>query len=326
MQPELHALVLDVRSASRELVRQLGVLNRTVAGSDFSPSAVHAIIEIDEVAGLTSKDLSNRLLLEKSTVSRLVRSLITRGEVREKRAVDDRRTKRLYLTGKGKRTLNSINLHANARVSGALERLDRGRQRRILLGLEDYSNLLEASGAAHAQGRSVDDLRIVAGYAPALSGRIIEMLLAHHSQLTALGPAFEARISADLGEFLGRLGSSKNEIWRAEIDGKIIGSITIDGENLGNGIAHLRWFVVDRAVRGGGAGGRLIERALEFCGQRKFRKVHLWTVKGLDTARHLYEKNGFCLAEEYRGDQWGAEVIEQKFIHPWPESGARAAG
>jgi len=40
----------------------------------------------------------------------------------------------------------------------------------------------------------------------------------------------------------------------------------------------------------------------------------LWTFEGLHAARHLYEKSGFQLVEQYRGTQWGTEVNEQQFL------------
>ena len=79
MQNGSSSMVSEVRVASRDLVRQLGLMNQTVAGTDLSVSAVHAIIEINQTDRLSSKDLSEKLLLEKSTVSRLVKSLIKRG-------------------------------------------------------------------------------------------------------------------------------------------------------------------------------------------------------------------------------------------------------
>jgi hypothetical protein len=41
--------------------------------------------------------------------------------------------------------------------------------------------------------------------------------------------------------------------------------------------------------------------------------VYLWTFEGLPVARHLYEKFGFKLVEQFDGMQWGTKVIEQKF-------------
>ena len=104
------------------------------------------------------------------------------------------------------------------------------------------------------------------------------------------------------------------EIGRAELDGRIVGSISIDGEDLDDGLAHLRWFVVDPSIRGGGIGNALLSRAVSFCEENGFDQIHLWTVKGLNAARTLYEKHGFRLAREYTGDQWGSEVVEHKFV------------
>ena len=77
--------------------------------------------------------------------------------------------------------------------------------------------------------------------------------------------------------------------------------------------AHLRWFIVSEALRGKGAGNRLIETAVDFCRRKRYSRVYLWTFEGLDAARHLYERAGFVLVEQHRGKQWGSEVTEQRF-------------
>ena len=117
---------------------------------------------------------------------------------------------------------------------------------------------------------------------------------------------------------MARLEKTENAIWYAQNDEKFVGSIAIDGEDLGNGRAHLRWFIVDDGNRGAGVGKMLIQEAMEFCDKQAFFETHLWTFKGLDAARTLYENHGFSLAEEYDGDQWGTEVLEQKFVRPRP--------
>ena len=314
MQRGTSSLVSDIRSASRQLVRQFGLMNRTVAGTDLSVSAVHSIIEIGRANGLSSKDLCEKLLLEKSTVSRLVKSLVDRQQVREVRSKDDARMKHLHLTRQGTQTLNAIDNFAEAQVSGALKQLDDRSQRRILKGLQEYSAALGATADFQDHARLLERIKIRSGYAPAIIGRIVEMLQPYMSKHYRFGAAFETRIAADLAEFVSRLSSPQNETWRAEIDGKIVGSISIDGEDLDDGLAHLRWFIVGDEIRGGGAGNALLGRALDFCDKREFRETHLWTVKGLDAARKLYEQYGFVLTEEYYGDQWGAKILEQKFV------------
>jgi GNAT superfamily N-acetyltransferase len=75
----------------------------------------------------------------------------------------------------------------------------------------------------------------------------------------------------------------------------------------------LRWFIVSDALRGRGAGNRLLSAAMDRCRSTGCRRVYLWTFEGLHAARHLYEKYGFSLIEQRKGSQWGVEVNEQCF-------------
>ncbi|GAG75690.1 unnamed protein product, partial [marine sediment metagenome] len=77
--------------------------------------------------------------------------------------------------------------------------------------------------------------------------------------------------------------------------------------------AHLRWFIISDVLRGRGIGNRLIKEALNFCRNKGYRRVYLWTFEGLNAAKHLYEKSGFELVEQNKGIQWGTEVNEQRF-------------
>jgi hypothetical protein len=39
---------------------------------------------------------------------------------------------------------------------------------------------------------------------------------------------------------------------------------------------------------------------------------------GLDAARNLFERNGFVMTDEFRGDRWGTKVFEQTFLRQCP--------
>jgi GNAT superfamily N-acetyltransferase len=67
-----------------------------------------------------------------------------------------------------------------------------------------------------------------------------------------------------------RLDAECNQIWLAVLEGKIVGSVAIDGEDLGNNEAHLRWFILDDSCRGSGVGRRLLAEAMAFCDRRAF--------------------------------------------------------
>jgi DNA-binding MarR family transcriptional regulator len=136
------ALIDDIRAASRLMVRELGFMDATVAASDYPPSAVHTILEIGIRGPMTSGELGDFLLLEKSSVSRLVRKLIDCGELRETPDELDARSKLLSLTAKGRRTLEALHAFGRQQVSGALAVLTAAEQRMVREGLMLYARAL----------------------------------------------------------------------------------------------------------------------------------------------------------------------------------------
>ena len=308
--PADRSLVEDIRAVSRTMVREFGFMGGDFAGTELSPSAVHALIEI-EAGGLTAREIGVRLRLEKSSVSRMLRKLVHSGDVRETAGAHDRRVKILSLTAAGRKRVAAIHTFARAQVSLAIDRLQPGQGRTVLEGLRLYSSALGAPSNSRAIPAPVE---IVSGYQPGLIARITEMHALYYARESGFGRHFEAVVASGLAEFSHRLGRPRNGIWTARHGGTIVGSIAIDGEDLGGSVAHLRWFIVDDSVRGGGAGKRLLDAALAFVDRKGFAETHLWTFSGLHAARHLYETRGFVLMEERTGAQWGTKVLEQRFV------------
>ena len=159
----------------------------------------------------------------------------------------------------------------------------------------------------------MSEIKIVKGYVPGAIGRVAELHGRYYHAHWGFGIFFEAKVAVELSEFLKRYDEARDGFWTVSVDGRIEGAIAIDGTHSQDEGAHLRWFIMSDALRGKGAGTRLIERAISFCRRKGYNKVYLWTFEGLDAARHLYGKAGFSLAEEHRGKQWGTEVNEQRF-------------
>lgn len=304
------ALVAPIRHHSRRLLRELGVLNSSLPGIGLSSSAVHAIVELGFEDGLTARDLSALLLLEKSTISRLVKSLIGKGLVTEAPDPQDRRAKRLSLTEDGHARLDQINRLAVTRVSAALDRISPRDGEAIREGLRLYAEALAAS--RDDTPLSAPTLRC--GYTPGLLGRIVTLHARYYSCLVGFGLPFETTVAAGMADFLPRLSENPaNGTWWIDRDGEIAGGISIDGEDLEPGVAHLRWFILDPALQGAGLGHALLEAALAHCRAHGFARVDLWTFAGLDAARSLYEHYGFRLVDTWTGSQWGKDMQEQKF-------------
>ncbi|WP_263294604.1 helix-turn-helix domain-containing GNAT family N-acetyltransferase [Pseudomonas sp. A-RE-19] len=300
------------------MVRELGFMQATLAATDYPPSSVHTIVEIGARDSLTAGELVELLGLEKSSVSRMVRKLIEAGEIEEIPHEDDARSKKLRLTAQGQKTLRAIDSFAREQVSAAMTHLTGEQQRVVSEGIANYAVALQARRLG-TEPRPTAPLDIARGYRPGIIGRIVEMHADYYARHANFGQPFESLVASDMAELMGRLHNPRNEVWVALDGQRIVGSIAIDGEGEG-GEAILRCFILDDSARGKGAGKRLLAEAMKFCDEWGFCATRLWTFKGLDAARKLYEDVGFTLEQEQEGQQWGVKVIEQCFVRPAPAS------
>lgn len=309
-----------IRAASRRLVRHWGLLEDTLAGTAMPPSAVHAIVELGKGQVATAGDLATALGLEKSTISRLVARLIDDGLLREQRDHGDGRRKLLKLTHLGQQRFEAISAFADRQVRHALSRLDQSETEMIAVALDRYAAVLAGtSSAGRANGSTgAAKVEIVAGYRPALIGDSVAMHASYYAPAAGFGVRFETKVAREMAEFVTRMDREPNRFWSAVQGTRTVGTIVIDGEDIGGGVAHLRWFIVGEGVRGQGVGRRLIDAAMDFVDAQGFSETRLWTFSGLDAARRLYEQAGFTLAEEKTGRQWGRQVTEQQFVRRRP--------
>ena len=157
------------------------------------------------------------------------------------------------------------------------------------------------------------NMKILSGYIPGAIGRVAELHGTYYSRYWDFGLFFEAKVATELSEFLGRFDTTHDGFWIAEDDGKIAGSVSIDGIEGKTKGARLRWFIVDPEVQKRGTGRMLMREAVLFCKNANHSKIYLTTFAGLDPARHLYEAFGFVLCEEWEDAHWGKPVMAQYF-------------
>ena len=120
---------------------------------------------------------------------------------------------------------------------------------------------------------------------------------------------FERFVALSICEFMGGFDPQKDCIWVAEDNNQIIGTIVIMGRS--GEIAQLRYFLLKPEYRGIGLGNKLMELAMKFCKDNKYKSVYLHTTDELDAAAHLYRKHGFHKTREFPQHHWGKETMEQ---------------
>jgi GNAT superfamily N-acetyltransferase len=105
-------------------------------------------------------------------------------------------------------------------------------------------------------------------------------------------------------DFIEHYDPEKDLVLSAHIGGVLVGSISILGQNPGPDGVQLRFFLVDPAYHGRGAGKALLSAALAWCRERRFSKIFLWTVDHLPQSRSMYEKVGFRVTERCPDDRY----------------------
>ncbi|ALM85954.1 bifunctional helix-turn-helix transcriptional regulator/GNAT family N-acetyltransferase [Bordetella sp. N] len=319
--PSRDATIHELREFSRKLVRELGFMRSTLADSDLAPSAVHAVIEIGAAPGISAKALGEILRLDKSNTSRQVARLEASGLLERAPAANgDARSSALYLTDAGQKLRRKIDRYATDQVSHALRRMVPADQQTLVRSLALYADALAQDNQAKAAPADASATRVMAsepagaiveGYQAGCIGDIASLHGRYYSRHWGFGAYFEQKVATGLAEFVGNLPAAGKALWLYVENGRCLASLAIDGDPRTR-IAHLRWFIVDDSLRGTGVGRRLMALAMAFVDAR-YDETYLWTFKGLDAARHLYESHGFTLTEEAEGDRWGTRVTEQRF-------------
>jgi GNAT superfamily N-acetyltransferase len=151
------------------------------------------------------------------------------------------------------------------------------------------------------------------------------VVLAHGEVYTAefgwdLGfEALVARIVADFAQASPRFGPGAGAgtdgrppaAWIAELDGRRVGCVFCVPKD--EVTAQLRILLVDPVARGHGLGAALVARCVGFARDQGYRRLVLWTVDHLVTARRIYLAAGFELVAQEPQHTFGVDLVGQTY-------------
>ena len=123
----------------------------------------------------------------------------------------------------------------------------------------------------------------------------------------------EFGFNSDFSDYVATtLAGNIERIWIAEQNGEFagcIGIVEVEKKNV-----QLRWLLVEPSARGNGLGQKLMYELLEYCNNKSYDLIFLWTVNKLPAARKLYELFAFQLVEENpESILWGQLLKEQRW-------------
>lgn len=297
--------VAEIREFNRFYTNILGLLDRHILASGFSLSEARVLLEIENLADCTSKQLSETLRMDTGYLSRILKQFEKSGLVEKHPSPDDRRSRLLRLTGKGKKAMTALHKRSDAQIGALIGPLPESQQSKLVRCMALIKEILTAEKRINPEEVGIRH-KLVSGDI----GYLIHMHGWIYRRECRYPLAFEGYVARTFHEFMKTYDAGKDRIWLAEHNGEIVGSIGIVGHP---GKAQLRWFLLNPDYRGIGLGKRLLREALAYCRRKRYPKVFLLTTEDQTQAIAMYRKAGFVQTAENRIDTWVNKLVEYAF-------------
>lgn len=295
--------VEQVRKFNREYAKVLGRIDQEIYNQPFSLTEARVITEIRTMGECTATEIRDDLGIDRGYMSRMIQRLEEENIILKKQATEDKRQFLLYLTEYGKKVYSELVEQANQGVESMLHTIPDRNLSRLTESMKTIESILLKRETHQPEV-------IIRPYQAGDIGYIAHLHGKLYKNTYNFGPLFEYYVMKGLSEFM--MDHEGGELWVAEVDGEVAGSIAIT--RFDEKTAQLRWFVLDESYHGLGIGKKLMETAIQFSKDQEYQSIFLWTVNILNAARHLYGKYGFVLTEEKENDQWtGSRLTEERW-------------
>jgi DNA-binding MarR family transcriptional regulator/GNAT superfamily N-acetyltransferase len=301
MDHQIGLRIAAIRKFNQYYTNVLGIVNQTILESPYSLAEARVLVEICQAVQCTASDLSETLKIDTGYLSRILRRFKKEGLIEANKSITDGRSQILGITEQGRAVSSQLSEASSTELIKLLAPIPQGAQQNVVSHMTAIQKMLSGQS-----DRSIT----IRSYGPGDAGYIAY----RHGVLYAREygfdtPVFEKYVLESLIAYLE--SPSAGKIFIAECCGAIAGCIGI--VETAPTTAQLRWFLIEPEFRGDGLGRKLVAAVMEYCQAQNYNKVFLWTFKGLDAARHLYEGAGFKLKEEKKNNEWKNEVIEQRW-------------
>ncbi len=300
----LVSLTGSVRRFNRFYTRQIGVLTDGLSRSEFSLTEARVIDELAHRKRATATKLGEELGLDAGYLSRILRRFDDSGLVERAPSDTDARQVILSLTEAGQAAFASLDAATRAEIGSMLRVLKPSERTKLVVSMQAIEGVL-----AGAPDTGIPYM--LRQHGPGDMGWVVHrqsLLYAREYGWNAEYEMLSARIVAD---FLEKFDARRERCWIAERDGSIVGSVFLVAHPERDGVAKLRLLYVEPSARGLGIGARLVQECSRFAASCGYRAITLWTNSVLESARRLYEADGYTLVHEAPHQMFGKDLVGQ---------------
>jgi DNA-binding MarR family transcriptional regulator/GNAT superfamily N-acetyltransferase len=296
--------IADIRAFNRFYTRWVGALERHHLGSSFSLAEARVLYEVANRPGIIARDIIQQLGLDAGYLSRMLKrfeadGLLLRGAAADGRAVA------LQPTAVGLALFGELDRKAAERIRDAIGVLDEQERAQLTAAMGLITRLTSKQASRNAAGIVLRQPRS-GDY-----GWAIERHGVIYQTQFGWGTKFEGLVAELFGKFAINHDPTRERCWIAELDGERVGCVFVVQRE--PKVAQLRCLLVEPKARGRGVGGALVKECISFARSTGNESMMLWTQKGLDSARKIYEAAGFRLVEEQPHEDFGVPLIGQNW-------------
>ena len=298
-----------LRQNARSVVRELGLLNDAYFEIGVTLAERHLLIELCACSCPTMGEIAERLLLDKSTASRLIAKAMKKGYIKSTLDEKDKRKRYLHLTELGRKTLEAFEPIAFNQTKQALLSLTPEERELVYQGVFLYAKGLKTS---RLQNQSYSDHQS-AGKKHSLSSNLEDQLSkkgislapfkqGDESQLYEIfrtvvdsGAAFPYECNS-IQEFQRQFFAPGSQVYVClSSKGEVIGGFYLK-PNYSGRCSHIAnaAYMIKASHRGQGIGNLLANASLEIAKSLGFHAMQFNMVLSQNTvATKLYGKLGF---------------------------------
>ena len=122
---------------------------------------------------------------------------------------------------------------------------------------------------------------------------------------------WKAYLKGGVQDLKNQFDEEKECIYILEYDGVPSGCAAV--KHVDEVTAKFRFLFLNSELRGIGAGHKLLDMTIDFCKEKGYKRIFLWTFSNLEAARHLYKSKGFKITETQENNEWGTTILEERW-------------
>lgn len=301
-----HNAVNQLRQNARSIVRELGLLNDAYFEIGVTLAERHLLIELNVFQNPTMGEIAERLLIDKSTASRLISKAVKKGYIDCITDKIDKRKRCLRLTQKGQKVLHAFEPIAFDQTKQALLTLTNEEIKTVFQGVALYAKGLRSARLMNGEGsnKKTENLSVIMEALKQMGYGLEPYKKKHEGELYNIfkevvdsGLQFPYECNS-LKEFHQHFLTADGQVYVCHTaSGEVIGGFYIKPNFPGRSkhIANAA-YMIKNSYRGKGIGSLLIKASLHLAKRLGFQAMQFNMVLRQNTnAIYIYKKLGFSI-------------------------------